>query len=117
MHVSYALLHGIGYFRNINILPSVKRRELGTRSKTEATTRSLRFADSLWPIAGVIGTTLDIIQTVQAELSLHELILQAEQYVEFKSSDVYQRDAVSTKRCVSKCFNFTVQILKCSKAA
>jgi len=112
--------HGIWYYRKVNILPSGKRREfrrsLGTRSKTEATKRSLRFADSPWLTAEISSTTIDINQTAQSELSLRDLKLQAEQYVEFKSSEVCERETASIKRCISKYFNFTDQVLKRSRS-
>jgi hypothetical protein len=113
--------YGIWYYRKVNILPCGKRREfrcsLGTRSKTEATKRSLRFADRPWLITEAANTTIDINQSPQSELSLRELKLQAEQYVEFKSREVCEREAASIKRCIGKYFGFTEQVLKRSRAA
>lgn len=73
--------HGIWYYRKVNVLPCGKRREfrrsLGTRSKTEATKRSLRFADRPWLITETISPTIGMSQTPQSELSFQELKLQA----------------------------------------
>ncbi|MGP2693404.1 hypothetical protein [Serratia nevei] len=113
--------HGIWYYRKVNVLPSGKlrefRRSLGTRSKTEATKRSLRFADRPWLITETVSPTIDMNQTLQSGLSLRELKLQAEQYVEFKSREVCEREVASIKRCIDKYFSFTDQVIKRSRAA
>ncbi|MEQ9898011.1 site-specific integrase [Pectobacterium punjabense] len=113
--------HGIWYYRKVNVLPCGKRREfrrsLGTRSKTEATKRSLRFADRPWLITETVTPTIGMSQTPQSELSFQELKLQTVQYVEFKSLEVCEREAASIKRCIGKYFNFTDQVLKRSRAA
>lgn len=113
--------HGIWYYRKVNVLPCGKRREfrrsLGTRSKTEATKGSLRFSDRPWPITETSTTTIDLIQSPQSDLSLSELKLHAEQYVEFKSREVCEREVSSIKRCIGKYFSFTDQVFKRSRAA
>ncbi|EFG2121708.1 site-specific integrase [Escherichia coli] len=113
--------HGIWYYRKVNVLPCSKRREfrrsLGTRSKTEATKRSLRFADRPWLITETISPTIGMSQTPQSELSFQELKLQAVQYVEFKNLEVCEREAASIKRCIDKYFSFTDQVFKRSRAA
>lgn len=113
--------HGIWYYRKVNVLPCGKRREfrrsLGTRSKTEAMKRSLRFADRPWLITETATTTIDLNQSPQSDLSLSELKLHAEQYVEFKSRDVCEREVSSIKRCIDKYFSFTDQVFKRSRAA
>ncbi|EFY9947291.1 integrase, partial [Escherichia coli] len=113
--------HGIWYYRKVNVLPCGKRREfrrsLGTRSKTEATKRSLRFADRPWLITETISPTIGMSQTPQSELSFQELKLQAVQYVEFKNLEVCEREAASIKRCIDKYFSFTDQVFKRSRAA
>ena len=113
--------HGIWYYRKVNVLPCGKRREfrrsLGTRSKTEATKRSLRFADRPWLITETSTTTIDLIQSPNSDLSLSELKLHAEQYVEFKSREVCEREVSSIKRCIDKYFSFTEQVFKRSRAA
>lgn len=85
--------HGIWYYRKVNVLPCGKRREfrrsLGTRSKTEATKRSLRFADRPWLITETSTTTIDLIQSPNSDLSLSELKLHAEQYVELVMLPTY----------------------------
>ncbi|MGY8196637.1 hypothetical protein L1Q52_27875, partial [Klebsiella pneumoniae] len=103
--------HGIWYYRKVNVLPCGKRREfrrsLGTRSKTEATKRSLRFADRPWLSTETATTTIDLIQSPHSDLSLSELKLHAEQYVEFKSREVCEREVSSIKRCIDKYFSCT----------
>lgn len=105
----------------VNVLPCGKRREfrrsLCTRSKTEATKRSLRFADRPWLITDTSTTTIDLIQSPHSDLSLSELKLHAEQYVEFKSREVCEREVSSIKRCIDKYFSFTDQVFKRSRAA
>ncbi|MBU9818932.1 site-specific integrase [Rahnella sp. BCC 1045] len=113
--------HGIWYYRKVNVLSCGKRREfrrsLGTRSKTEALKRSVRFADRPWSISEVISPTNQIISPPNLELATQELRSQAELYVEFKSREVCEREVASIKRCIDKYFKFTDQILKRSQAA
>lgn len=96
--------HGIWYYRKVNVLPCGKRREfrrsLGTRSKTAATKRSLRFADRPWLITETVSPTISMSQTPQSELSFQELKLLAVQYVEFKSLEVWEK---VTGRDLKKC--------------
>lgn len=96
--------HGVWFYRKVNVLPCGKRREfrrsLGTRSKTEATKRSLRFADRPWLIIETVSPTISMSQTPQSELSFQELKLLAVQYVEFKSLEVWEK---VTGRDLKKC--------------